>query len=116
MRINDKHPKNRTAGSAFSICLVSLRHECGEQLRKARPRALNFVSEKIREPGTQPGQEGWQVTGEASYDHWQPSSWAQWRAESYVPSLEEKAEVSALLKVRLASGPGCSSTRHRATS
>src|ERR1700756_3554166 len=109
-------PQKPYGGQCVLDCLVSLRHECGEQLRKARPRALNFVSEKIREPGTQPGQEGWQVTGEASYDHWQPSSWAQWRAESYVPSLEEKAEVSALCKVRLASGPGCSATTPRATS
>lgn len=44
-----------------------------------------------------------------------PPHGAEWRAESYVPSLEEKAEVSALCKVRLASGPGRSATTPRIT-
>src|SRR6516225_4199455 len=44
-----------------------------------------------------------------------PPRGAEWRAESYVPSLEEKAGVSALCKVRLASGPGRSATTPRIT-
>ena len=44
-----------------------------------------------------------------------PPRGAQWRAESYVPSLEETAGVSALCKVRLASGPGRSATTPRIT-